>query len=136
MKGFGSLQLACHSNSVSQSNKLYSPFILSHVWKFLSDSCTSTSEFVQSCPTLAPPSMEFSRQKYWGGLPFLSPMDLPYPGIEPRSPVLQADVLPSEPPGKPTQITTKSIVNAQPPSSLSDKLILYPLHSGSGSDLS
>ena len=48
----------------------------------------------------APPSMEFSRQEYWSGLPFPSPGDLPDPGIEPRSPALQADALPSEPPGK------------------------------------
>ena len=48
----------------------------------------------------APPSMEFSRQEYWHGLPFPSPGDLPNPGIEPRSPALQADTLPSEPPGK------------------------------------
>ena len=38
----------------------------------------------------APPSMEFSRQEYWGGLPFPSPGDLPDLGIEPRSPALQA----------------------------------------------
>ena len=49
----------------------------------------------------APPSMGFSRQEYWSGLPFLSPRDLPDPGIEPRSPALQADSLPSEPPGAP-----------------------------------
>ena len=48
-----------------------------------------------------PPSMGFSRQEYWSGLPFPSPGDLPDPGIEPRSPALQADALPSEPPGKP-----------------------------------
>ena len=48
-----------------------------------------------------PPSMEFSRQQYWSGLPFPSPGDLPDPGIEPGSPTLQADALPSEPPGKP-----------------------------------
>ena len=48
----------------------------------------------------APPSMGFSRQEYWSGLPFLSPGDLPNPGIEPRFPALQADTLPSEPPGK------------------------------------
>ena len=45
-------------------------------------------------------SMGFSRQGYWSGLPFPSPGDLPDPGIEPRSPALQADALPSEPPGK------------------------------------
>ena len=49
----------------------------------------------------APLSMEFSRQEYWTGLPFPSPGDLPDPGIKPRSPALQADALPSEPPGKP-----------------------------------
>ena len=48
----------------------------------------------------APPSMGFSRQKYWSGLPFPSPGDLPDPGIEPRSPASQTDALPSEPPGK------------------------------------
>ena len=39
----------------------------------------------------APPSMEFSRQEYWSGLPFPSPGDLSDPGIKPRSPTLQAD---------------------------------------------
>ena len=54
----------------------------------------------------APPSMGFSRQEYWSGVPFPSPGDLADPGIEPRSPALQADALPSEPPGKPTfQVT-------------------------------
>ena len=52
-------------------------------------------------PRQAPLSMEFSRQEYWSGLPFLSPGDLPNPGIELASPTLQADALPSEPPGKP-----------------------------------
>ena len=45
--------------------------------------------------------MEFSRQEYWSGLSVPSPEDLPNPGIEPRSPALQADSLPAEPPGKP-----------------------------------
>ena len=49
----------------------------------------------------ASPSMGSSRQEYWSGLPFPSPGDLPHPGIEPGSPALQADSLPSEPPGKP-----------------------------------
>ena len=49
----------------------------------------------------APPSMGFSRQEYWSGLPFTSPGDLLDPGIKPRSPALQADVLTSEPPEKP-----------------------------------
>ena len=46
------------------------------------------------------PSMGFSRQECWSGLPFPSPGDLPDPGIEPGSPALQADALLSEPPGK------------------------------------
>ena len=62
------------------------------------------------CPTLktpgtvahqAPLSMELSRQEYWNGLLFPSPGDLPNPRTEPGSPALQADVLPSEPPGEP-----------------------------------
>ena len=46
-------------------------------------------------------SMEFSRQEYWSGLLCPPLGDLPNPGIEPRSPTLQADSLPSEPPGNP-----------------------------------
>ena len=49
----------------------------------------------------AAPSMGFSRQEYWSGLPFPSPGDLPDPGMEPRSPALQADALLSELVGKP-----------------------------------
>ena len=59
------------------------------------------SEVAQSRPTLcdlmdsslhqAPLSMGFSRQEYWSGLPFLSPGNLPNPGIKPGSPALQAD---------------------------------------------
>ena len=61
----------------------------------------------QSCPAFATPwtvahqaplSMEFSRQEYWNGLSFPFPGDLPDPGIKYRSPTLQADSLPSEPP--------------------------------------
>ena len=48
----------------------------------------------------APPSMGFSRQEYWSGLPFPSPGNLPDPVIEPTSPTLQADASTSEPPGK------------------------------------
>ena len=70
----------------------------------------SVSEVAQSCPTRcnpmdsslhqAPPSMGFSSQEYWSGLPLPSPENLPNQEIEPRSPVLQTDALPSEPPGK------------------------------------
>ena len=47
------------------------------------------------------PSMEFSRREYWSGLAFPSPGDHPDPGIEPWSPTLQVEALPSEPPGNP-----------------------------------
>ena len=52
----------------------------------------------------APPSVEFSRQEYWSGLPFASPGDLPDTGVEPASPAFQAESLLSEPPGKPEYI--------------------------------
>ena len=48
----------------------------------------------------APRCIGFPRQEYWSGLPFPSSGHLPNPGIEPRSPALQADSLLSEPPGK------------------------------------
>ena len=58
----------------------------------------------QSCLTLCYPMdytvMEFSRPEYWSGKPFPSPGDLSNPGMEPRSPALQADSLPAEPQGK------------------------------------
>ena len=73
--------------------------------------CTPACLVTQLCPTLcdpmdcgrlpAPLSVGFSRQEYGSGLPFPSPGDLPNPGIAPRFPTLQADSLPSEPPGKP-----------------------------------
>ena len=64
----------------------------------------------------APPSMGYSRQEYWSGLPFPSPGDLPDLGIEPRSPSLQADALTSEPPGKPSKMVggTKSHLESNP----------------------
>ena len=58
----------------------------------------SYDSLAQLCRT---PSMGFPRQEYWSGLPFPSPGDLPDPGIEPGAPALEADTLPSEPPGKP-----------------------------------
>ena len=63
----------------------------------------------------ASPSMGFSRPEYWSGLPFPSPGDLPDPRIEPKSPALQADALPSKPPGKPLmcrlKIRTESVLS-------------------------
>ena len=59
----------------------------------------------------APPSMEFSRQEYWSGLPFPSPGDLPDLGIKPWSPILWADALPSESPGNPVCNKPAAIVS-------------------------
>ena len=57
---------------------------LSRVWLFATP---------QTVPYQAPPSVGFSRQEYWSGLPFPSPRDLPDTGIERRSPSLRADTL-------------------------------------------
>ena len=59
----------------------------------------------------APLSMGFSRQEYWCGLPYLPPGYLPNSGIKPRSPALQADSFPVEPPRNPSvpKRSTKSI---------------------------
>ena len=53
------------------------------------------------CSHEPPLSLGFPRQEYWSGLPSASPGDLPDPGMEPGSPALQADSLPSQPPGRP-----------------------------------
>ena len=76
----------------------------------------------------APPSMGFSRQECWSGLPFPSPGDLPDPGIEPESPALQADALPSEPPGKPVAIN-KSSTKFKPFTNFSFQIISFLHHS-------
>ena len=57
-------------------------------------------------------SMGFSRQEYWSGLPFPSPGYLPDPGVEPRSPTLEADALTSEPPGKPISLACEMSASA------------------------
>ena len=55
------------------------------------------------------PSMKFSRPEYWSGQPCPSPGNPPHPGMEPRSPTLQADSLPAEPPGKPKDAGVSSL---------------------------
>ena len=69
--------------------------------KSVSHSVLSYSATAWTLISQAPLSIGFSRQECWIGLPFSSPGDLPNPGIEPRSPALQGDSLPAEPPGKP-----------------------------------
>ena len=81
--------------------------VLQIIQKYNTGKCESVSRSVMSdslqshgaCQ--APLPMQFSRQEYWSGQPFLSPGDLSNPGVKPESPALQADSLPSEPPGKP-----------------------------------
>ena len=69
---------------------------LSHVWLF---------QIPWTAVYQASLSKGFSRLEYWSGLSFPSPGDLPDLGIKPRSPALQADPLPSKPPGKPSYIS-------------------------------
>ena len=71
----------------------------------------------------APLSMEFSRQEYWSGLPFPSPGDLPDPGIEPGSPALQADSLPTKLQGK---VTYRSLSTSIPISIYSFPILFLP----------
>ena len=65
----------------------------------------------------APPSVGFSRQEYWSGLPFPSPGHLPNPGIEPRSPALAGGFFTTEPPGKPILYIAVYICQSKFPSS-------------------
>ena len=71
--------------------------------------------------------MEFSRQEYWSGLPCPPPMDLPNPGIESRSPALQADSFLSEPQGKPknTGVGTLSLLQGIFPTRELNRGLLY-----------
>ena len=66
--------------------------LLSHIWLFATPWIVTYQ---------APPSMGFSRQECWSGLPFPSPGDLPDPRIEPMSPALAGRFFTTEPPGKP-----------------------------------
>ena len=77
----------------------------SNAWKWKvkvkSLSCVWLTATPWTAAFQAPPSMWFSRQDYWNGLPFPSPGDLSDPGIQPGSPALKADSLLPVPPGKP-----------------------------------
>ena len=67
-------------------------------------SCVQLSKTLWTIAHQVPLSMGFSRQEYWSGLPFPPRGDPPNPAIEPGSPALQADSLPTEPPGEPIYI--------------------------------
>ena len=84
----------------SVSPALACRFFIAETCKWKSLSCVWRFATPRTVAYQAPQSMGFSRQEYWSGLPFPSPGDLPDPGIKPRSPTLQGDALPSEPPGK------------------------------------
>ena len=75
----------------------------------------------------APPSMGFSRQEYWSGLPFPSPGDLSNPGIKPRSPELQADSLPSELQERSSSFQLSSIAQSCPSNSNTNILKLLEI---------
>ena len=101
------------------------------------------SEVTQLCPTLCdpmdchgvacqdPPSMGFSKQEYWSGLPFPSPGDLSDPGIKAGSLALQVDSLVSQPPGKPIKLRVQ--LNSSPcrhpvfPESFVKETIISPI---------
>ena len=74
----------------------------------------------------APPSMGFSRQEYWNGLPFPSPGDLPNPEIEPMSPALADRFFTVKPPGKPMN-PSLAVPKPAPPNKLEHQLcVIFP----------
>ena len=84
------------SSQQGQNEALFLPHIIYYL-PHESESCL----FMSDSATPWTQSMEFSWPEYWNGQPFPFPWDLPNPGIEPKSPTLQADTLPAEPQGKP-----------------------------------
>ena len=78
-----------------------------HMYVWLTQSCPSLCNSMD-CTRHAPPSMEFSRQEYWSGLPFPPPGDLPNPGMEPTSLVLAGRFFTTAPPGKSIQFIIQS----------------------------
>ena len=88
----------CHHAYLSSMQSVCVPNCFSHVQFFAS---------LWTVAHQAPLSMGFSREEYWSGLPCPLPGDLPNPGVEPMSPILQAGSLPSEPPGSSIIISSK-----------------------------
>ena len=78
-----------------RNNKTQMESFASNVAKLLVAQCLWLFVTPWTIAYQAPLSMEFFRQKYWSGLPFPSPADLPDPGIKPRSPALESDSLPA-----------------------------------------
>ena len=82
----------CHTAQIGTTLQDDYEFMLSHVQLFA---------MLWTVALGAPLSMGFSRQKYWSGLSFSPPGDLPNSGIEPGSPALAGGFFTTEPPGKP-----------------------------------
>ena len=92
-------QSCCSWTFFTQENMDVSTFLIHHMRREVKVKLLSRDRLFATPWTVAhqaPPSMGFSRQEYWSGVPFPSPEDLPNPEIKPGSPALQADTLPSE----------------------------------------
>ena len=72
-----------------------------HACKLSCFNCVQLFATLWTVAHKAPPSMGFSRKEYWSGLPFSSPVDLPDPGIEPKSPALTSRFFTTESAGEP-----------------------------------
>ena len=107
--GLWPTRLLCPRNSPGKNTGVGCHFLLQKGSVQFSRSVVSDSAIPWTITYQAPPSMGFSRQERWSGLPFPSPGDLPDPGIEPGSPALQADALPSEPQDLPKKDTSPHI---------------------------
>ena len=105
LSGFSTRIIFCHKlRSIKDKAWIFSQikrYISTHIHTHIHTQTQSPRRLLKS---QAPLSMGFSRQEQWKGLLFPSPRSLPSPGIEPRFPALQADALPSEWPGKPSEI--------------------------------
>ena len=116
-------QVLIHLSTETSDHPFPEPLIQPNPRLSFHTACTLLTQSCRLFETLwsvarqAPPSLGFSRQEYWSQLPCPPPGDRPDPGIEPRSLILQADSLPSEPPGKPLSHTL-SAVNSTIPSAI------------------
>ena len=76
-------------------------------------SCVRLCAVLWTLACWAPPSMGFSRQEYWNGLPCPPPGDLSDPGIEPAFPALASGLFSIEPPGKPIDVNVIIVLCAK-----------------------
>ena len=113
----------CECDSVGE----FSPLIFYCACELSHFSCVQLFATPWTIACQAPLSTGSSRQEYWSGLPCLPPEDLPNPGIEPRSPALQVDLLPTEPPGMPknTRVGSLSLLQGIFPTQESNWSLLH-----------